>query len=450
MIQQRYNFRKENVMSKLKLTQKIVDGLKGTEKLECYFDENLTGFGVYTKGKTKTYFVQARANGKLIKSTIGKTNILKLEDARKEAKDKLTQMSKGINPNEEKRKEALKGMTLSEATDKFFETRNLKAQTEHLYRTMIRLYMSDWENKPIGSITKEMIAQRHTAVASGKRGRKVNIITPRTQEEIDADLKSAPNKKPKLVERVEVETPKPRNASANNLMRTFRSIYNFARAISNDAIPENPVGRLSETRQWFRVERRRTLIKPHELKPWQDEVQCLENAAARDFMLLVLFTGARREEAVPLKWSDIDFKDKTVIFRETKNKKPHTLPLSDYLFKLLEDRKKNYYENEFVFPGPGKKGYMYPPVKPMRQVIDKTGIAFCFHDLRRTFITVAESLDIPYAALKRLLNHSMGTDVTDGYLAISTDRLRGPMEKISQKLLELMIGTNQDTKNVVA
>lgn len=53
-------------------------------------------------------------------------------------------------------------------------------------------------------------------------------------------------------------------------------------------------------------------------------------------MLLVLFTGARREEAVPLKWSDVDFKDKTIIFRETKNKMPHTLPLSNYLFKLLD------------------------------------------------------------------------------------------------------------------
>ena len=84
------------------------------------------------------------------------------------------------------------------------------------------------------------------------------------------------------------------------------------------------------------------------------------------------------------------------------------LPLSKFLFELLEDRKNNFYENEFVFPGPGKSGYISPPVKPMRHVINKTGIAFCFHDLRRTFITVAESLDIPYAALKKLLNHSDG------------------------------------------
>jgi len=43
-----------------------------------------------------------------------------------------------------------------------------------------------------------------------------------------------------------------------------------------------------------------------------------------------------------------------------------------------------------------------------------------------------------YSALKRLLNHSDGNDVTGGYLQITTDRLREPMERISTKLLELM------------
>lgn len=67
-----------------------------------------------------------------------------------------------------------------------------------------------------------------------------------------------------------------------------------------------------------------------------------------------------------------------------------------------------------------------------------SGIEFTQHDLRRTFITVAESLDISYAALKKLLNHSDGSDVTGGYLQITTDRLREPMERISVKLMELM------------
>jgi integrase len=428
-------------MAKLKLTQKLVDGLKGTDKLVCYFDENLTGFGVYTKGKTKTYFVQARANGKLIKTTIGKANVFSLDEARKEAKTVLAQMSKGINPNDEKRKESMKDITVEKAIEKYFETRQLKPGTVNLYQKLFKSYINDWLSKPISTITKDMISQRHAAVASGERNSKVTKTVPRTHEEIDSELLKNPNKQPKLVKRVEVENPKPRNGAANNLMIVFRAVYNYTKAISDGALPENPVGRLSETRQWYKVVRRRTLIKPHELRTWYEAVKKLDNQVAKDFMLLLIFCGFRREEAAKLKWSDIDFKDKTITVTETKNGKPHTLPLSEFTFKLLDERKKNCYENDFVFPGTGKRGYIHPPKRFINQIMDTTGIVFCFHDLRRTFITVAESLDIPYAALKRLLNHSMATDVTDGYLSISTDRLRGPFEKISQKLVELMTGT---------
>jgi len=60
-----------------------------------------------------------------------------------------------------------------------------------------------------------------------------------------------------------------------------------------------------------------------------------------------------------------------------------------------------------------------------------SGVSFCIHDLRRTFATVAESLDIPAYALKRLLNHANGTDVTAGYIVANVERLREPMQKIT-------------------
>jgi integrase len=64
-----------------------------------------------------------------------------------------------------------------------------------------------------------------------------------------------------------------------------------------------------------------------------------------------------------------------------------------------------------------------------------TGITFTLHDLRRTFITVAESLDIPAYALKRLLNHKMSNDVTAGYIITDVERLRIPMQRITDFML---------------
>ena len=74
----------------------------------------------------------------------------------------------------------------------------------------------------------------------------------------------------------------------------------------------------------------------------------------------------------------------------------------------------------------------------MAHVIKATGIHFTVHDLRRTFITIAESLDIPAYALKRLMNHKMSNDVTAGYIVADVDRLRKPMQLITDYILKCM------------
>ncbi|MBU2062486.1 MAG: integrase, partial [Bacteroidetes bacterium] len=53
------------------------------------------------------------------------------------------------------------------------------------------------------------------------------------------------------------------------------------------------------------------------------------------------------------------------------------------------------------------------------------------HDLRRTFITTAESLDISMFAIKQLVNHKSGSDVTGGYVIKNFERLREPMQRIT-------------------
>ncbi|RLA10769.1 MAG: integrase, partial [Gammaproteobacteria bacterium] len=70
--------------------------------------------------------------------------------------------------------------------------------------------------------------------------------------------------------------------------------------------------------------------------------------------------------------------------------------------------------------------------KPMAKVVERSGVAFTLHDLRRTFITIAESLDISAYALKRLLNHKMTNDVTAGYIITDVERLREPMQRITE------------------
>ena len=55
---------------------------------------------------------------------------------------------------------------------------------------------------------------------------------------------------------------------------------------------------------------------------------------------------------------------------------------------------------------------------------------FTLHDLRRTFSSIAENLDYGQYTIKRLLNHTVSSDVTEGYVQISDKKLRMAMQEI--------------------
>jgi len=158
---------------------------------------------------------------------------------------------------------------------------------------------------------------------------------------------------------------------------------------------------------------------------------------ARDFVLTALFTGMRRGELMALRWENVDLVAKTLHLPKTKNGDPLTLPLSIFLFDLLSGRLERSNGSPFVFPGPGKDGHLIETKKFLSRVGAGSGVSFTLHDLRRTFITIAEGLDVPYYALKRLLNHRANGDVTGGYIVVNAERLRGPVEQVAQRILEL-------------
>jgi integrase len=410
---------------KFKLTKTIVDKIPLAEKGKQveYYDSELPAFGVRVSATSKTYFVRKWINGKLSRVTLGRHGVISADTARKEAGDATTDIRKGIDINLEKSKAKTRSITLAKAFEQFLETRtDLKPKTVSMYSDHVDRLLSSWKKKPMAEINSDMVARRH------------------------ADISETNGK-----------------ATANSAMRTFRAIYNFARSITGNTIPENPAHRLSQTKQWNKIERRRTFIKPHLLKPWFNAVTDLKNPVVSSHLLLLVFTGLRKNEALKLKWANVDLQDKSFTITDTKNGQPHTLPMSGYIYKLFADLQK-YQVNEYVFPGATSDSHLKDPRRNFVHVTNHTqlalngvstekelaikkledsgsiipGIEFTQHDLRRTFITVAESLDISYAALKRLLNHSDGNDVTGGYLQITTDRLRDPMERISNRLLELM------------
>ncbi|UTW46762.1 integrase family protein [Bacterioplanoides sp. SCSIO 12839] len=365
-----------------------------------YRDDTLKGFALRVwSGGTKTFILEKRIDGRVRRMTIAKYGELTPAQARAKAQELLGEIAKGNDPAEEKRIRKSRNITLIEAFEDYLNTRkDLKSGTINNYRKCMNGCFSDWHRKRIADISKSMVQERHSDIG----GR-------------------AP-------------------ARANNAMRVLRAVFNHVIAKHNGdsakpIVETNPVDGISQTRGWYRVDRRQSLLEPHELKPWYEATNQLAYDVTRDYLHLILFTGLRKTEAATLKWENISFEANTLTVPDTKNREPHTLPLTTHLQSLLKHRHQQS-ESEWVFPSPRTDTHLSEPRSAFRYIEQETGKNTTLHDLRRTFITIAESLDIPAYALKRLMNHRDPNDVTAGYIVSSVDRLREPMEKISKFILE--------------
>jgi len=383
-------------MPVIHLTKTAIDKIQTPASGQVlYRDATLPGFGLRVGTRSKTYFVEGQVRRRTIRTTIGRYDVFSPEMARRRALKVLAEMADGRNPNEERRAKHASAMTLQQSFDSFFERRTLAATSKENYRRSIDIYLSDWAGKPIAEISRRMVLDRHRRIA-------------------------------------EQHGP----VMANNVMRHLRSVYNFTSAAHGE-LPTNPVTILTQARAWNPERRRRSVVPAHGLPKWWHAVH-QEEEHVRDFLLIALFTGMRRSEIARLKWEYIDLDGRTLTVPTTKNGDALQLPLSDFLHGLLVTRRDSDPEGAWVFPGRGETGHMVETKKFYARVAKSSGIRFTLHDLRRTFVTIAESLDIPHYALKRLLNHRGNSDVTAGYIIIDVERLRGPVQRVAERIWEMV------------
>jgi integrase len=292
-----------------------------------YRDDTRKGLAVrVTAGGTKSFVLEKLVYRRVRRITIGHYGEISVETAWKNAQKLLGQIADGRDPVAERKKTKAESETLENVFREYLAQRNLKPKSVADYSRAVSVAFADWRRRPLTSITREAIVRRFNRLRN----------------------ESGP-------------------AWANLCMRILRAIFNFAHAKHTDdrgqsPFAANPVKVLSEMKAWVKVDRRRTVIRPHELADWYQAVQGLSNTTIRDYLLLLIFTGLRREEAVRLRRQDIDFAGRTLTINDTKNRQPHTLPLSDFLHTMLRSRC-NSIQGEYVFPGDGVRGTLGKPKK---------------------------------------------------------------------------------------
>ena len=398
--------------NRFNFTKKKLDSLPIPDKgnRPYYHDTEVNGLSLRVTDKgVKSFIVQRRVNKKVAKVTLGQYPNMTIPRARNEATKALALISDGVNPNLQKKSNSSEDITLSRLFSDYMQSHssNLKDNTIKDYNSVISNYFSDWLDIPIAKITRSMVESRHREITQRYPSR------------------------------------------ANTAMRHLRAYFKYAIGAYEGANNEplfshNPVDILNHNKSWNRESRRKDALKEHQFKPWYQAVQELPDAnhkkpnqseTVRDLLVFVLFTGLRRREASNLRWTDIDFQDKSFVISNTKNYETHTLPLTKFLMDIL-NRRKTQTDSPFVFEGMSPDKPIDDPKRQVAKVRGNCGIYFTIHGLRRTFATIADRLNMSQYALKKLLNHKNDRDVTSGYIVTDVERLREPMNQITNHILE--------------
>jgi integrase len=145
-------------------------------------------------------------------------------------------------------------------------------------------------------------------------------------------------------------------------------------------------------------------------------------------VLLAITTGARKGEILSLKWSDIDFQNRTALLAETKNGKPRLIPLTQ---PVIEELMKYREKSDFlIFHSTVSSTSPFDIKKSWASALQVSGIGHCrFHDLRHTAASNLVKSGRSLFEVGTLLGHS-STSMTARYAHLAIEDTRDMVDSV--------------------
>ena len=402
-------------------TTKLKKFLSGTPPLKDEYLRGLDGFAVRRhKGSGKASFIveaKIKGMGKTQRRTLGPAEPELLNQARETARVVYARLRSGEDvaaAERAKHTEAVsKRVTIRSALLAMCEQRqdDLKPETLRSYKSVITNHAGPLLNKRASDITLELVRDR--------------------LRKIERDVSQATASKLRLA--LSAVIGYAITEYALPMTNPMKEIKGVAKAVAGrqSYVPDNRIGNL--------------VSEINELR--------MSNRTHGNYLHFVLATGCRKNEGMELQWSDVDWERLCVTFRDTKNGRDHTLPITCWLDVILREqlamRKGN---NPWVFPG-RIHGTRLTDVRKSIQRHISSDIVWTpkrdpnyflqIHDLRRTAATHMEGVGIPKARVSIILNHK-GSNITDRYIQQNFGSLMRSLENYHGWLLR---STDHITKN---
>lgn len=421
-----------------KLTQSFVKSVvvQPGEAQTFYMDDELTGFGLRVSPTKKVFYLQMRVGQKVLKRKIGEYGPITVDQARKGALLMKAQLIDGKDPYEERHRGA-SNATIEELFDEYAKEVEHRANTKksieaakkwfgtvegQAFKTkpdarsvekieLVKVKLPSWLKRPYREITQDDVLGRFDIVSRMVPKRRLSKI------------------------------PRPITRSANQHFKYLQAAYNYS--ISKYRLSRagfvNPVGILKTTRRWARMNRRSGFLdttKPAFVK-WWNACKALEPSVIGDYILFSLITASRSIESATLRWSDVDLRRGSMVFRNTKNGQDYTFPIAP-LTRVVLQRRLEGRINDFVFGyADSKKGHVLcPPQYHIKLVREECGERWSMHDLRRTFTTAMTLLNVHAFTIAHLMKHSTNSSMTLSYAPPTQEQLLEALARLEQHLQE--------------
>ncbi len=139
-----------------------------------------------------------------------------------------------------------------------------------------------------------------------------------------------------------------------------------------------------------------------------------------------LYTGMRKGEILNLKWEDLDFDQKIIFVKNTKNGEMREIPMAEAVFNELRSWQ---HRSAYVFCD--SDGTHIVSIKgAYSNAVKRAGISdFTFHDLRHTFASHLAMSGVDLLTIKELLGHK-SINMTLRYAHLSPNHKRKAIESL--------------------
>ncbi|MFA7329761.1 MAG: site-specific integrase [Candidatus Delongbacteria bacterium] len=390
---------------RFRFTQKALDELSTTRSREWVYDEQVQHLAVMVTAKgAKSFYVVKFVDGRKEEVRIGSYPLVSIPVARRLAAEILLQVVKGESIGSERRlQERTAQVTLQVAYDEYCQylERHRKPRTIREYQNQWNRFLVPWAMRPLRSLRRKEVVALHQAIGDnhGKH-------------------------------------------QANRVVALLRAVIN--RAIREHELEiHNPAHAIT----FYREEGRTRRLSVEELPAFFQAVDEEPNKDIRDFVLLALFTGARKSNLLAMRWTDVSMDQGLWVIpaAESKTSKQLDVVLPTAALQILQDRLATR-RGDFVFPGREggqvsdnpdmpRSGHLSNPSVGWERILERAGlVGLRMHDLRRSLASFQIDTGTPLEVIQKTLGHESKM-TTEIYARLAMEPVRASVERATEEML---------------